>query len=70
MNEKDSKNLEEIKYLLQEINGKMSTYMSVKMMLEGEFGEKKAARHEHIKTAQNEFWNIQQIYSRIPGRKS
>ena len=70
MSEEDSNNLKEIKYLLQEINGKMHSYMQAKLMLEGEFGQKKQARQEYVKTAQNEIWNIQEIYSRIPGRNS
>ena len=70
MSEEDSNNLKEIKYLLQEINGKMTSYMGAKMMIESEAGKKKQARQEHIEKAQNEIWNIQEIYSRIPGRNN
>ena len=32
--------------------------MRVKMMLDGEFGEKLEARHEHARCAQRDFWDI------------
>ena len=58
MTEEDSQNLRDIKLLLQEINEKTSIYMRVKMMLEGEYGEKREARHEHASGAQRDFWDI------------
>ena len=58
MSEEDSQNLRDIKLLLQEINEKSSIYMRVKMMLEGEYGEKREARHEHARCAQRDFWDI------------
>ena len=58
MSEEDSQNLRDIKLLLQEINEKTSVYMSVKMMLEGEYGEKREARHAHASGAQQDFWDI------------
>ena len=58
MTEEDSQNLRDIKDLLLEINEKTSIYMRVKMMLEGEFGEKREARHEHVRSAQRDYWGI------------
>ena len=58
MSEEDSQNLRDIKLLLQEINEKTSVYLRVKMMLEGEYGEKREARHEHASRTQQDFWDI------------
>ena len=62
MTEKDSKNLEEIKSLLQEMNGMMGTYMQAKLMIERDFGLDKKARQEVVKKAHKDIDIARQIY--------
>ena len=50
--------LEEIRDLLREINEKTTVYMSLQMMLESEYGEKREAKHEHVNGAQKAFGEI------------
>lgn len=62
MTEKDSKNLEEIKSLLQEINGNIGTYLQAKLMIEPDFGLNKKARQEVVKKAHKDIDIARQIY--------
>ena len=62
MTEEDSQNLRDIKHLLLEINEKTSIYMRFKMMLEGEFGQNREARHEHVRCAQRDYWAIDEEF--------
>jgi len=62
MTEKDSKNLEEIKSLLQEINGNIGTFLQAKLMIEPDFGLNKKARQEVVKKAHKDIDIARQIY--------
>ena len=68
MTEKDNKNLEEIKSLLQEINGNIGTYLQAKLMIEEDFGLDKKARQEVVKKAHKDIDIARQIYYGVYGR--